>query len=143
MDGAAGNLIGGEWRPGDRTQPNVNPARPYEVIGHYTLGSADDVAEAAAAARAAAPGWAATTIQARSDLLSRISLAIAARVDELGTLLAREEGKTLAEAKAEVTRASQIFGFFAGEALRLSGDAIASVRPGVSVSVTAVRLVQT
>ena len=56
-----------------------------------------------------------------------------ARKDELGRLLAREEGKTLAEAVGETIRAAQIFKFFAGEALRNLGDAVASVRPGVDV----------
>jgi len=50
--------------------------------------------------------------------------------------LAREEGKTLPEAIGEVTRAGNIFKFFAGECLRLSGDYVPSVRPGVNVEVT-------
>jgi aldehyde dehydrogenase (NAD+) len=59
-----------------------------------------------------------------------------ARADELGTLLAREEGKTLAEAKGEVIRAAQIFRFFAGEAVRIKGEAGRSVRPGVDVEIS-------
>jgi aldehyde dehydrogenase (NAD+) len=45
-------------------------------------------------------------------------------------------GKTLAEGIGETIRASQIFAFFAGEALRLAGEKIASVRPGVEVEMT-------
>jgi acyl-CoA reductase-like NAD-dependent aldehyde dehydrogenase len=48
-------------------------------------------------------------------------------------LLAREEGKALADARAEVLRASQLFRFFSGEALRVTGDLQDSVRPGVEV----------
>ena len=59
-----------------------------------------------------------------------------ARKEELGRLLAREEGKTLPEGIGEVTRAAQIFAFFSGEALRLRGDKLASVRPGVEVEIT-------
>ena len=59
-----------------------------------------------------------------------------ARKAELGELLAREEGKTLPEAVGEVTRAAQIFDFFAGEMLRLSGELLPSVRPGVGVEIT-------
>ena len=55
---------------------------------------------------------------------------------ELGRLLAREEGKTVAEGTGEVARAGQILGFFAGECLRLAGEVIPSVRPGIDVSVT-------
>jgi aldehyde dehydrogenase (NAD+) len=56
--------------------------------------------------------------------------------DDLGRLLAREEGKTLAEGIGETVRAAQIFDFFAGEALRLAGETIPSVRPGVGVEIT-------
>jgi alpha-ketoglutaric semialdehyde dehydrogenase len=50
--------------------------------------------------------------------------------------LAREEGKTLPEGIGEVARAGQIFAFFAGEALRLTGEKGASVRPGLEVEIT-------
>ena len=56
--------------------------------------------------------------------------------DEIGRLLAREEGKPLANGIAETMRAAQIFKFFAQEALRIEGVAIASVRPGVDVAIT-------
>ena len=56
--------------------------------------------------------------------------------DELGRLLSREEGKTLPEGIGEVARAGNIFKFFAGEALRLSGEKLPSVRPGVEVEIT-------
>jgi aldehyde dehydrogenase (NAD+) len=51
-------------------------------------------------------------------------------------LLAREEGKTLAEGVGETVRAGQIFLFFAAECVRLSGEKIASVRPGIDIEVT-------
>jgi acyl-CoA reductase-like NAD-dependent aldehyde dehydrogenase len=51
-------------------------------------------------------------------------------------LLSREEGKTLPEGIGEVTRAGQIFDFFAGEVLRLTGEIVPSVRPGVGVEIT-------
>ena len=60
---------------------------------------------------------------------------ILARKEELGTLLAREEGKTKAEGIGEAGRAGQIFKFFAGEALRIPGEKLASTRPGVDVDV--------
>ncbi|MCB1717023.1 MAG: aldehyde dehydrogenase family protein, partial [Candidatus Competibacteraceae bacterium] len=56
--------------------------------------------------------------------------------DEIGRLLSREEGKTLAEGIGETARAGQVFKFFAGEALRVVGDLQASVRPGIDVEVT-------
>ena len=89
-----------------------------------------------AAAKDAFLTWSRSSIQLRHDILKRVGDEILARKDELGRLLSREEGKTLAEGVGEVVRAGQIFLFFSGECLRLVGDKISSVRPGVDVEVT-------
>jgi len=130
------NLIGGEWRSSHASVRNDNPSDLTDPVGDYAQAGADEVREAVAAARAALPGWRDSTPQRRADLLERVAAELLARQQELGTLLAREEGKTLAEAIGEVTRAGQIFRFFAGEALRLAGEALPSVRPGVEVQVS-------
>lgn len=130
------NLIGGEWRETAQSVANVNPSDLSDVIGHAALGDAGDIDSAIAAAHAAAPGWAHSTPQQRFDVLDFIGSEILARKQELGTLLSREEGKTLAEGIGEAARAGQIFKFFAGEALRQRGDRLASVRPGVEVEIT-------
>ncbi|MEQ9694632.1 aldehyde dehydrogenase family protein [Shimia sp. SDUM112013] len=129
------NLIAGQWLDGVDAVENRNPADVSEVIGTYARASAAQVAEAATAARAALPGWAKASPQLRADMLETVARQLLARKDEIGTLLAREEGKTLAEAIGETARAAQIFRFFAGEAIRVAGDAIASVRPDVDVDV--------
>src|SRR5206468_11350885 len=85
---------------------------------------------------AAFPAWSTGSIQERSNILDRAGTEILARKDELGRLLSREEGKTLPEGIGEAMRAGQIFKFFAGEVLRLSGERVPSVRPGVDVEVT-------
>ena len=130
------NLIAGEWRAGASYTPNLNPSNLADVLGHYTQGDAADVDAAVAAATAAFPAWATGSIQARSDALDKIATEILARREELGTLLAREEGKTKAEGIGEATRAGQIFKFFAGECLRLSGELLPSVRPNIGVEIT-------
>lgn len=53
-----------------------------------------------------------------------------------GPVAVAEEGKTLPEGIGEVTRAGNIFKFYAGEALRQRGDKLASVRPGIEIDVT-------
>lgn len=130
------NLIDGRWLPGDHLTENRNPSDLSDLIGYYAAGSAADVALAAEAAARAQPGWWAAGPQVRADLLDRVATAIDARATEIGTMLAREEGKILPEAIAETRRAAQIFRFFAGEALRLPGEALPSVRPGVEATVT-------
>ena len=109
-------------------QANVNPANTDDIIGEYSYADADGVDQAVAAAAAAKSAWANSNPQTRHDLLAAIGTKLAERADEIGTLLAREEGKTLGEAKGETMRASQVFKFFAGEALRLAGELHASVR---------------
>jgi aldehyde dehydrogenase (NAD+) len=130
------NLIGGEWVKGDSYAPNLNPSNLADTIAEYAQGDASHVEAAVAAATAAFPAWATGSIQARSDALDKISAEILARKEELGTLLAREEGKTKPEGIGEAMRAGQIFKFFAGECLRLSGEMLPSVRPGIGVEIT-------
>ena len=130
------NLINGEWIDGVTTTENRSPADITDLIAVYASGDASHVAEAATAAHKAQVDWAASSPQVRADILERVGLEIVARKDEIGRLLAREEGKTLAEATGEAMRAGQIFKFFAAEAIRVSGDALDSVRPGVDVTVT-------
>jgi acyl-CoA reductase-like NAD-dependent aldehyde dehydrogenase len=129
------NLISGAWVDGADTAPNVNPSDPTDVVGLYARGDAAAVDTAVAAARAALPGWASSSPQVRHDVLEAAGAAIIARKDEIGRLLSREEGKTLAEGIGETVRAAQIFKFFAGEALRLGGEVLPSVRPGIDVMI--------
>jgi len=130
------NLINGEWVEGARVSRNINPSDTRDLVGEYAQADAAQTREAIAAAQAAGTSWALSTPQQRFDILDAAGSEINARKAELGDLLAREEGKTLPEAIGEVGRAAAIFKFFAGEALRQSGDVLASVRPGVGVEVT-------
>ena len=126
-------FINGEWVEGTTAKPNINPSNIQDTIGMYYEGDAAHVEAAVKAAKNAFPGWAYSTPQQRFNALDFIGSEILARQTELGQLLAREEGKTLPEAIGEVNRAGNIFKFFAGEALRNSGDYIPSVRPNVIV----------
>ena len=130
------NLINGQWVAAGQYTPNINPSNLADVIGDYAQGSAQQLDDAVAAARAAFPAWSTGGIQARSDALDKIGNEILARREELGTLLSREEGKTKPEGIGEAARAGYIFKFFAGECLRLAGEMLPSVRPGIGVEVT-------
>ena len=129
------NLIAGEWT-GTNATANINPSDTNDIVGEYASGSAADVASAIAAARAAFPAWSRSGILERHAILKKTSDEIIARKEELGRLLAREEGKTLPEAIGETIRAGQIFDFFAGECLRLAGEVLPSVRPNIGVEIT-------
>lgn len=129
------NHIAGTWAAGSCAAANINPSDLNDTIGDYAQASATQTADAIEAAAAALPKWRATSPLIRFEALDRIGSEILARVDELGDMLAREEGKTLPEAKAEAYRAGHLFKYFAAEAYRATGDAYQSLREGVSLKV--------
>lgn len=130
------NYINGAWVEGARTIQNINPSNISDVIAEYALADNEQALAAIGAAKAAFPKWSHSTPQQRADVLDAIGTEILARKEELGRLLSREEGKTLPEGIGEVGRAGQIFKFFAQEALRASGEKLASVRPNVDIELT-------
>ena len=136
MNALRRNFIAGEWVEGAGVSRDLNPSDTNDVVGEYAQADAAQTDAAIMAAHAAFPAWARTTSQERHDILLRASTEILASREELGRLLAREEGKTLPEAIGEVARAGQIFDFFAGEALRIPGEKFASVRPNVDIEAT-------
>jgi len=133
VSGVFANLVAGAWIASSNAVPDINPSDTSDIVGRYAAGDASTVDAAVAAARAAFAGWASASPQARFDVLDRAGDEILRRREELGELLAREEGKTRAEGIGEAVRAGYIFKFFAGEALRAGGETLASVRPNISV----------
>src|SRR5215217_4195120 len=130
------NLIAGEWMEGVAVNRDLNPSNLDDVVGEYARADARQAETAIDAAHEAFKTWSRATPEERSDVLDRIGTEILARKDEIGRLLSREEGKTLPEGIGETMRAGRIFKFFAGEALRIGGEKIPSVRAGVEVEIT-------
>jgi aldehyde dehydrogenase (NAD+) len=126
------NLINGEWKAesGGATFENRNPADRDDVVGIFPKASIQDTIAAISAARSALTGWANTPAPARGAILDKASQIIAARLDEMATVLTREEGKTLAEAKGEVARARDIFRYYSGEGWRYGGQVLPSNQGG-------------
>ena len=128
------HLINGEKLGGDAAAgESINPSNLDDVVARYPKGGAAEVNEAVKAARAAFPGWSQASPEVRSDVLDRAGALVMSRAKELGTLLSREEGKTLAEGTGEVMRAARILKYFAGEALRRHGQTLDSTRPSIDV----------
>ena len=127
------HLIAGARVSSDATRRNINPSDTSDVIGEFSEAGVAEVDLAVRAAQDALPQWSRSTPQQRFDVLDFIGSELLARKQELGPLLAREEGKILPEAIGEVARAGYVFKFFAGEALRLGGQAIVSVRANMEV----------
>ncbi|MGZ2411107.1 alpha-ketoglutaric semialdehyde dehydrogenase [Sphingomonas sp. F9_3S_D5_B_2] len=125
------HLINGEAVSGPATGESLNPSNLEDVVASYPSASGAEVNSAVDAARHAFPGWSEASPEVRSDVLDKAGSLIMSRAKELGTLLSREEGKTLSEGTGEVMRAARICKYFAGEALRRHGQTLDSTRPGL------------
>jgi acyl-CoA reductase-like NAD-dependent aldehyde dehydrogenase len=136
MQAVLKNFINGRWETAATTGISENPSDLAAPVAEYARADERQARLAVEAARESTATWAIATPQRRADALDQVGSELLARKDELGELLAREEGKTRPEAVAEAARAGQIFKFFAGEALRVRGDRVASVRPDIEVDVT-------
>ena len=130
------NLIDGTRIDSSDTTIDRNPSNLGDIVGEFARATPENLALAISSARQAFKTWSRTTPQQRFDILDRAGTEILARKDELGRQLSREQGKPLAEGIGEAARAGAIFKFFAGEAVRLTGEKIDSVRPGIDVEVT-------
>ncbi|MFN3536320.1 MAG: aldehyde dehydrogenase family protein [Brevundimonas sp.] len=125
--------INGEKVSTDRPSESLNPSDTRNLVARVPDGGDAEVNAAVDAARAAFGGWADASPEVRADVLDKASNILMERREEVGRLLSREEGKTLAEGIGETARAARILKFFGGEALRLHGQNLMSTRPGVEV----------
>lgn len=129
-------FVNGQWVVGETVRKNINPSNLNDCLGTVHYATADMVEHSVAAAQIAQRNWAEAGIQQRANVLDGAGDRILSRRESIGETLAREEGKTLAEAVGETARAGQILKFFAGEAIRNSGMAVESVRPDIDVQVS-------
>ena len=125
------SFIGGEWldSKSGRTAPNINPANINDVIGITQLASREEARKAVEAAYNAFKEWKATPAPARGRIVSRAARLMEEHKEELAETLTREEGKTLAESRGELSRAINVVEFCAGESRRMNGETIPSELP--------------
>ena len=109
-----------------------NPATG-EVTKQVPLASADEVREAIASASAALPGWSATPVAKRAQVLFKFRELIIKNMDELADLVSTEHGKTLDDAKGSITRGLEVVEFACGIPHLLKGEYSESVANGVDV----------
>jgi aldehyde dehydrogenase (NAD+) len=116
------SYVGGDWREGGARLDDVNPAHPDEVVAIVSASGAELAAEAVEAAADAFPSWRATPPPTRGEVLRLAADLLESRATEIGRDLAREEGKTAAEATGETVRAAAILRYYAGQTLEPDGD---------------------
>jgi acyl-CoA reductase-like NAD-dependent aldehyde dehydrogenase len=114
-------LIGGHWREGRDTTEVIDPYRGDAVARapRSTREDLDDALRAAVAAKeqaAAMPGY------QRAELLRRVGRLLLERADDIGRTMARETGKAIKDARAEVVRSQDTIALAAEEAIRIQGE---------------------
>ncbi|MDQ3077534.1 MAG: aldehyde dehydrogenase family protein, partial [Pseudomonadota bacterium] len=121
-------FIDGSWRSGEGrdTHSVINPATGGG-IADLPLATKADLDEALAAAERAWPLWRATDVEKRAAILSKAGDLLRERADHIGAILTQEQGKPLAEAKAEVIGSASMFTWYAEEIKRDYGRTL--VRP--------------
>ena len=125
-------FIDGVWRPASdgRVIPVVDPATAAR-IGTVAHASRDDLDQALAAAARGFDLWRRTSAHDRARLMRRAADILRARAEEVATLMVRENGKPLAQARLETLAGADIIDWFAGEAPRAYGQVIPSRAPEI------------
>ncbi len=115
-------FIGGTWREAESGQ-RFSVTDPADGSTLTDVADADpgDALDALDAAVAALAGWAATPARERGEILRRAFELIMSQADDYARLISLEMGKTLAEAKGEVTYGAEFFRWFSEEAVRIHG----------------------
>ncbi|MBX3534759.1 MAG: CoA-acylating methylmalonate-semialdehyde dehydrogenase [Xanthobacteraceae bacterium] len=129
-----GHFIGGKHvkgtsgRTGDVFQPMTG-----DIIAKVALASKAEVRAAVENAKAAQPGWAATNPQRRARVMFKFLELIAKETDSLADILAREHGKTIADAKGDIQRGVEVVEFACGIPHLLKGEYTEGAGPGIDL----------
>jgi aldehyde dehydrogenase (NAD+) len=117
------NYVGGRWTAPstEAAVDDTNPADPSDVLARVPLSSADDARTAVAAAADAFPAWKRISAVRRGQLLVKAARVLEERAEEVARLITREQGKTLAEARGEVPRAIDFWGWMGQQGGSLQG----------------------
>ncbi len=127
------HFIGGRRVPGAGRYADVYEPMTGAVIGRAPLATAAEVHEAILNARDAQPGWAATNPQRRARVLMKFLELAWREMDALAALLAREHGKTIADARGDIQRGLEVVEFCVGAPHLLKGGFTNSAGPGIDL----------
>jgi succinate-semialdehyde dehydrogenase/glutarate-semialdehyde dehydrogenase len=115
--------IGGEWRPAsDGARLEVTDPATEEMIASVASASIEDARAAVEAAAAAGPAWAAKKPRERGEILRKAYELVLREGERLAKLMTLENGKSLADSRAEAAYAAEFFRWNAEEAVRNLGQ---------------------
>src|SRR5262249_59978858 len=123
--------IDGKWCDADngRTLGVINPATE-EVLAEMAYGGRAETRRAVEAAHKAMPAWMKLTAWERGKVLKKTADLMRERADNIARTLTMEQGKPVAEAKAEVLHSADTFEWFGEEGKRAYGQIIPNSAPG-------------
>jgi succinate-semialdehyde dehydrogenase/glutarate-semialdehyde dehydrogenase len=123
--------IGGAWREATTGRRfAVTDPSSGEAVGSMAEAGAADARAAVDAAAAAFPSWSALPAVERARHLKRVAQRIWEQLDRIARIMTQEQGKPLAEARAEVNQTAEYFEWNAEEARRVYGDLIPASAAG-------------
>ncbi len=127
------NYINGLWTVSleGATYDHHNPANLMEVTGTWPKSTLEDVQSAIEAAREAFEPWRRLTVYQRAEYLRTALSLMRQRVDRIAQVITTENGKTLAESKAEITSAIKEMDYQINEGVRLGGRIMPSEKDGI------------
>src|SRR4051812_38858085 len=134
--GTEGMLIGGRQRADPRRLFPVHDPATGAAVAYVADATAADAVSAVDAAAESFPAWSTTPPRVRSELLGRVHQLMMEDVERLASLIALENGKSLADARAEVVYAAEFFRWYGEEAVRPHGDFGPSPSGGTRTIVT-------
>ncbi|HEX9288635.1 MAG TPA: CoA-acylating methylmalonate-semialdehyde dehydrogenase [Anaeromyxobacteraceae bacterium] len=125
-------LVGGEFRPSRaaHTEPVLNPAHGT-VLARVPFCGPEEVDLAVRAAARAFPGWRATPVPDRVQVLFRYKALLEQHREELARTLSLENGKVLADARLEVRRGIEVVDFACGMPTLMMGQTVEGIARGV------------
>jgi succinate-semialdehyde dehydrogenase / glutarate-semialdehyde dehydrogenase len=122
IDVPTGLLIGGDWSSGHGQPLAVVDPATEDVLAEVADGTEQDGLAAVTAAYEALPKWAATPPRQRAECLRRAFELMTSRAEAFARLMTAENGKSLRDARAEVTYAAEFFRWYSEEAVRIDGN---------------------
>ncbi|HEX2137293.1 MAG TPA: CoA-acylating methylmalonate-semialdehyde dehydrogenase [Microvirga sp.] len=129
-----GHFIGGKQVPGTSGRfADIYQPMTGEVVGRLALASKAELRQAVENAAAAQPAWAATNPQRRARVMMKFLELIGKEMDSLADLLAREHGKTIADAKGDIQRGVEVVEFCCGIPHLMKGEFTEGAGPGIDM----------
>ena len=124
-------FIEGKWceAEGGRTLGVINPATE-EVLSDVAYGGRAETRQALQAAERAMPGWMKLSAWDRAKVLKKTAELMRERCDAIARTMTMEQGKPLAESKAEILHSADTFEWFGEEGKRAYGQVIPNSLPG-------------